>query len=243
MAQNKRNPRGGQDPAAGAASTADDNREAAAGAAASNGRADAGRPGADPTTPTLKLLTAAKRSHDHKRGARGLSRQLDISLRGTPIPEVYFRIWPDAADEYPVALLKASADSERKEIYVVSGEIAELPYIVDRARDAKLIPCITTTGRLYVWVMTIPNQADRMGFRVHAALQRVAEAARRAWIMISWDNNGLHVHDPKEPITDEPRWPEGQSLEEIYEIALHGAFIDRPDHPVIRQFNTISREA
>src|SRR5262245_4675954 len=91
--------------------------------ASSNGRAPAPNrrkastpktdPGAGAKPPTSKLLSAAKRVRDFKREGRGLTRQLDIQLRLTPIPEIPFRVWPNRDDEYPVAILRIKTAEDR----------------------------------------------------------------------------------------------------------------------------------
>jgi hypothetical protein len=187
------------------------------------------------------LLSAARRARDYKREGRGPSRQLEIQLRHTPISGVYFRIWPNPDDEYPVAILKVKDDGDRREVYILSEGVAGLPHVVPKVRDGKLVACVTSTGKVYVWAKTIPDPADRMGFRIHDALERVGEEARKSWIMINWDP-ALTIETPRKPIEDEPRWPSGQGLEEIFDIAIRGAFIDDPDHPVIRRLDTIARE-
>jgi hypothetical protein len=199
-------------------------------------------PGNRSKSPTSTLLSAAKRARDFKREGRGPSRQLDIQLRPTPISGVYFRVWPNPDDEYPVAILKVKTDDDRKEVFILSAEIADLPHVAPKVRDASLIPCVTSTGRVYVWAKTIPDPADRLGFRIFDALARAGEEARKRWIMISWDSGALTIEDPRKPIEDDPRWPSGQTIEEIFEIAIRGVFIDDPDHPVIRRLDTIARE-
>jgi hypothetical protein len=187
-------------------------------------------------------LSAARRARDYKREGRTSSRQLDIPLRLTPISGVYFRAWPDPEGEYPVAILKVKNDQDRNEVYILTAEIAELPHIGPRVRDATLVPCVTSTGRVFVWAKAVADPDDRMGFRIHAALERVGEEARKRWVMVSWDSGALAMEEPRTPIEDEPSWPTGQTLEEIYEIAIRAVFIDDPNHPVIRRLDTITRE-
>ena len=68
------------------------------------------------------------------------------------------------------------------------------------------------------------------------------EAARVGWVMIEWEG-GLRIHEPLEPIKDEPRWPGGQGPDEMIELAIRGSYIQDANHPVIRGLNTTSREA
>jgi hypothetical protein len=133
-------------------------------------------------------------------------------------------------------------DDDRKEVYILSPEVADLPHVAPKVRDASLVPCVTSTGRIFVWAKTIPDPGDRLGFRIFDALARAGEEARKGWVMISWDNGALTIEEPRTPIEEEPRWPSGQTLEEIFEIAIRGIFIDDLEHPVIRQLDTIARE-
>jgi hypothetical protein len=197
--------------------------------------------GADESPPTSKLLSAAKRAQEFKRTGRGLTRQLDIQLRGTPISGVPFRTWPNPDEEFPVAILKVKNDSDQREVYILSAEVAGLPHVAPKARDASLVPCVTSTGKVFVWAKTYPDPSDRMGFRIYDALARAGEIARKTWILLNWDTGSLSVEEPTEPIED-PKWPNGQGLDEIFEVAIRGAFISDPDHPVIRKLNTIVRK-
>jgi hypothetical protein len=197
-------------------------------------------PGSKP--PTSKLLSAARRARDFKKEGRGPSRQLDIQLRSTPISGVYFRAWPNPDEEYPVAILKVKNDDDRKDVFILTAEVADLPHVAPKVRDASLVPCVTCLGRLYIWARIVPDPSDRLGYRIFDALARAGEEARKRWIMISWDSGALTIEEPRVPIEEEPRWPSGQTLNEIFEIAIRGVFIDDANHPAIRRLDTIARE-
>jgi hypothetical protein len=132
-------------------------------------------------------------------------------------------------------------EEDRKEVYILSEEIANLHYVAPKVRNADLVPCITTTGRVSVWARTTPDPNDRLTFGMFSALARAGEEARKRWVLISWDTGSLTIEEPMEPIEEEPRWPTGQPLDEIYEIAIRPVFIDSADHPVIRRCNTVRR--
>jgi hypothetical protein len=191
--------------------------------------------------PTSKLLSAARRARDFKQEGRGVTRQLDITLRPTPIPDIYFRAWPNPDQEHPVAILKVKTDDERKEVYILSAEVADLPHVALKARSATLVPCVTSTGRVFVWARTEPDPADKLTFRMFSALEQICEEARKRWVLINW-SPVLSICEPRVPIEEEPKWPSGQPLDEIFEIAIRGAFIDDPNHPVIRALDMITRE-
>lgn len=190
---------------------------------------------------TSKLLNAAKRARDFKLEGRGATRQLDIALRPTPLAEIYFRVWPNPDEELPVAILKVKTDNDRKEVYVLSAEVADLPHVAIKVRSASLVPCVTSTGRVFVWARTDPDPADRLTFRMFSALEQIGKEARKRWVLINWDPV-LSMGEPRVPIEEEPKWPNGQSLEEIFEIAIRGAWIDDPNHKVIRALDMIMRE-
>jgi hypothetical protein len=59
-----------------------------------------------------------------------------------------------------------------------------------------------------------------LSFRVYDALARAGEEARKCWISISWDNGVLTLNYQRQSIEEEPRWPSGQNLDEIFEIAI-----------------------
>jgi hypothetical protein len=216
--------------------------------ATGNGRAESVidaldlQPAADPKPPTADLLSAARRAHNYKREGRGLSRQLDVQLLGTPPPGIYFMCWPNPDDEEPVTILRVKSDSDRKELFLVSDEIARLPYVVDKVREGFLALCITSIGRLFCWARTTPDPADRLAYRTFDALQRAGEMARKKWILLNWDLGVLSVEEPRQPIEQEPAWPTGQSLREIYNLAIKDSLVTNPEHAVIRKLDTIRKE-
>jgi hypothetical protein len=103
---------------------------------------------------------------------------------------------------------------------------------------------VNCAGRAFIWVKTTPDPDDSFGYRIYAALDRACEIARKKWIALSWDTGALSVVEPRpdNEIKEEPHWPTGQTLEELYELAIKTAFIDNPNHPVIRRLDTISHE-
>src|SRR5262249_49078023 len=144
--------------------------------------------GGGPRSPTSKLLSAARRVRDYQKESQGATRQLDIPLRHTPPSEVFFRVWSNPEDEFEVALLRVKDAQGRGEVYLLSPEVADLPLIAPKVRDGRLVPGITSTGGVFVWAMSVPDPNDRMGYRVHAALERVAKEARKGWVSLSWNN-------------------------------------------------------
>jgi hypothetical protein len=181
---------------------------------------------ADDGPATLKLLDEARRGRDLKKKARAGGRQLDIELRNTPISEVFFRAWADEDDYAQVSVLKSKSDGNRTEVYVLSPAVLDLPRVAAKAVDVTLVPCITSTGQIFVWAVTESASATRFSKKQCEALERVLEAARRDWVMISWEN-GLRIHDPDpdEPLEDPATWPTRQGPGEMIELAISGAYI------------------
>jgi hypothetical protein len=223
-----------------------DNGTVEATAAAPGATATTSRPAteevASSPSSTSALLSAARRVRDYKREGRGLSRQLDIAApRTTPQTGVIFRAWPDPGADYPVCVLRVKTDDDRKEDYILAPDIADLSYVAPRVRNADLVACVTTTGKVFVWAVIDPDPGNRLAYRTYAALARVCEEARKGWVSITWEP-ALTIHLPRTPIEEEARWPDGQTLEEMLEISMRASYIDSKDHPVIRALDTIGRE-
>jgi hypothetical protein len=196
---------------------------------------DASQPGDD--SPVDRLLKGARRTRKYRKEGARLYRRMEIELRNTPYPGVPFRAWPKEEDYFEAAILRPATAGGRKDLYIVHDDIAGLPYVASKVREGLCIPCITSTGKLFVWAMSLSDGTDRGGNKVFKALEDVARAARTRYVSINWENNDLVLEEPLEPI-DEPEWPSGQSLKEIYYLAFKDNFITTADHDEIKRLNT-----
>jgi hypothetical protein len=186
------------------------------------------------------LVMQARRSRDYNQEGAVKVRVVDVALYNSPKQEWLFRAWPDEKDYLPVATIRVDRGVDRKETYVVTEEVAGLPFLAGRVRDADLVPCITSKGMVFVWSVTVPNPDDRFGYRNHSAMRRILDEARGRWVSIRWANGKPSLAIPKVEIA-EPHWPD-QPCSEIYELALKDRLISDPASDVIRELDRIIRE-
>src|SRR5262249_41835468 len=149
-------------------------------------------------------------------------RQMDIDLKSPPQSELLFRAWPDVEDYEEVTLLKVKDDRERKHLYILGPAVADLDHVVAKARPGRLIPCVTRTGRVFVWALPDPIQDDNLTFGMLCGLADICEKARTTWVGVGWNPKVCEVKPP-EPIDEEARWPSGQRPEEWCRLAMRSA--------------------
>jgi hypothetical protein len=194
-----------------------------------------GQPGAAESPPTDDLLARARRTRDHRKEGARSRRQLDIKLRSTPPSTVFFRSWPDPADEEPVFLLKTKDDDERKQAWLVPPDIAELDHVAPHVREALLTPIITRTGLIYVWARVLADPGDAFTFAMYQGLELIYEASLDRFIAVAWDQGKVCIIDPDAPDRSEPSWPVGQTPAEMFRLAIKRVLIVDPDHVEIRR--------
>jgi hypothetical protein len=185
------------------------------------------------------LVTLARRTRNYTHEGAVKRREVDVSLR-SPKQDWIFQAWPNEADYLPVGLLKVDRGDDRKEPFVVTESIADLPFLAGRVRDADLVGCITSKGMVFVWPVPVPNPDDHFGFRTHSAMRRILDEARGRWVSILWVYGKPSLAIPKVKIA-EPHWPD-QPWPEIYELALKDNLISDPDSDVIRELDRDVRE-
>jgi hypothetical protein len=191
--------------------------------------------------PTASLAARAKRTRNYTAEGGTRDRQMEVSLRPTPYPRVFFRAWPDREDYWEVAIYRPPSEGDRdRPTFILDPSVADVPFVSDKVKDGLLVPCITTNRKVFIWAFTIPNPDERMAFRIHEPLERVLEVARSEWVAIDW--NPLRLLKPRKPITAQPKWPNGQSLDELFSTALRAVYIDSVDHTEIRKLDTIAEE-
>jgi hypothetical protein len=196
-------------------------------------------PEPDGKPPTSRILSIARKVENFKAG-KGLSRQLDISLMTSPKAKTWFMAWPDEADYLDVFLLRVKHDDWTKEIFIVTEEIATLPHMVENVIAARLIPCLSSTGTVFVWAQAIPDPDDKATYRLYEAMRKGGVIAREGWTKILWQP--FRVETPADPAAVTPRqWPSGQTPLEWYDLATRPYIIDDPKHPVIESFRAIER--
>jgi hypothetical protein len=201
---------------------------------------ESGVPAPAETLPKAKsLLEQARRPKNYAATGKGPTRQIQIDVMNPP-SEVPFRSWPDENDYLPIAILKTKTGGGEKQVLLLAADVAEGLAGDSRLKDALLVPCITSTGKLFIYPMIVPNPAERMGFKSHKAMAFGCEKARTAWASFEWANGALSLGSPKvDP--GEPQWPTGQSLDEIYEIALEGVLITDPNDATLKALDRTVR--
>jgi hypothetical protein len=181
-------------------------------------------------------LSAARRAKDYREYRISANRQLDISLVSTPPSGILFAVWENPEDEVKVAILKLKNEQGRKEQYLLTPEVAGLRHVTEHVRHATLVPIITPGSVIYVWCREEPDPAgNEMVCRHCDAMETLAGLARKRWVILSWDTGKPVVYTPQRPPGWPPKWPTGQSLEEMCELAIKRLLIDTVDHSVIER--------
>jgi hypothetical protein len=203
-------------------------------------------PGADgqptePETPTTRtpkrttrrILEGARREVKIVKEGKGKTRQPDISLRGTPLPDCPFRAWPKEEDYFPVYLLKKVKGEKTKSLHIIDPKIVEEDVHVRRCViDARLVPCLDASGRVYVWVQPELDPTDS-NYKMQKNLEEVRLGAVDEWTEIHWlDGFQIEIRTPLDQDFDAD-WPTGQLPSEWQELAIEPYYIDDPNHPEI----------
>jgi hypothetical protein len=190
-----------------------------------------------PESPVEKLLAGARRIRDYRREGAKLVRTTEIPLRATPYAGIPFRSWPYLEDYFGCYILRPAKADGPKDIFIVKTDVAMLPFVRPKVRLGQLVPCLTSSGKLFVWGMTLSDPADKGGAKVFKALEEIAEYTRTTgWASVTWDP--MRMETPCEPI-DEPDWSSDQPLDEIYYLAMKDMYITSPDHEEIKKLNTV----
>jgi hypothetical protein len=191
--------------------------------------------------PTASLAARAKRTRNYKTEGGTWTRQMGIQLRGTPYPRVFFRAWPDREDYWEVAIYRPPPEGDRdRPTFILDPSVADVPFVSNKVKDGLLVPCITTNHKVFIWAFTIPNPDERMAYRIHEPLERVLEEARSEWVAVDW--NPLRLIKPRIPIKAQPKWPNGQALDELFSTALRAVYIDNVEHAEIQKLDTTAEE-
>jgi hypothetical protein len=186
-----------------------------------------------PKRTTLRLLEAARREVKIVKEGKGKTRQPDISLRWTPLPDCPFRAWPDEGDYSDIYLLRKVKGERTKSIHVVAPRIVEEDIHVRKCIiEARLVPCLDSTGQVYVWAQP---DLDPTGsnYKMQKNLEEVRLSAVEEWTILHWlDGFRIEIQIPDLQDFD-AEWPTGQLPQEWQELAIEPYYVDNPDHPEI----------
>jgi hypothetical protein len=142
----------------------------------------------------------------------------------------FVRVHPDHVLD---TLVMEQDDGMDRECYLVAPEVQHL--VLPELRRTRLFVAITKRGTVFLWPVKLPtDDSDRIRRVSDTALQG-AEQAKTLWTKLVWnrDLGGYELLRAKGDL-GEPQWPE-KSFRDLLEIAFRHNFIDRDDHPVIRE--------
>jgi hypothetical protein len=212
-------------------------------------------PGADgqptePETPTtrtpkwttLRLLERAKKKVEIVREGKGKTRQPDISLRWTPIPDCPFRVWPDEGDYSDVFyVLRKTKGEKTKSIKVIAPDVVEGDIYVRRCIvEVHLVPCLEGTGGVYIWSQPVLDPTHS-NYKMQRNLETVRAAAVKEWTILHWLDGFKMQIEALEYQNLDADWPTGQSPGEWQELAIEPYWVDDPDDPDILECHTKKR--
>ena len=130
---------------------------------------------------------------------------------------------------------------DNKEFYLVMPAVAvELP---SEFRLFTIYTAINRQGTLFLWPVRLPGPDGRQNERWRSA-HEAAALATKGWVRIS-SNMNLGAYEIRVAASAmlEPEWPPEYSFRDLLSIGFRDRFIDRPDHPVIRQLRGLARDA
>jgi hypothetical protein len=212
-------------------------------------------PGADgqptePETPTTRtpkrttsrILKAARKKVEIVREGKGKTRQPDISLRWTPLPECPFRVWPNEEDYSDVFYMLRKTKGERtRSIHIIAPDIVEGDiYVRRRIIEVHLIPCLEGSGGVYIWSQPVLDPAHS-NYKMQKNLETVRQSAVGEWTILRWLDGFKIEYETLTHQDLDADWPTGQLPEEWQELAIEPYWIEDPDDPEILECHTKGR--
>lgn len=183
----------------------------------------------DPASPSSVLDLRLTQNFHEVAAGRPVRTHIPVEK---PPKSSFFRISTDESHCISLCIL----DSSRlggSGVYAVAAEVAAL--INDQVRNVKLHMAVTPQGALYFVPVPLPGPDGRTN-PWHISLARAVEMAKTSWIRLS-ANQPAGSYDVFEAIGQlpEPKWPGGESFEELLEIAFRDRLITSADHPLVQQ--------
>jgi hypothetical protein len=196
-----------------------------------------------------EMLSMARRVKEYKSEVVPLGRQMDFTLKGSVLTGIYFQTWANPADDYPVAVIRPKNDSDRKEVYILHPDVAELEHVKPHVLDGTLRLVITVSGTIYVWVIIEADPlGNKMAWTHYQNMLRVEGISRRGWVLVEWgsktDANSsgqkMTIYEPtpeEKAIFQPPMWYRlGQPITEAYWAAIQPHFITDRNHAELRRY-------
>lgn len=148
---------------------------------------------------------------------------------GKPAKQEFFQVHADASYRLETAAIRLK---EKGEVYLVARSLwSELaPEIV----RMMLFMAITRQGLPFIWPIQLPGP-DGKHHEAHQVQLTTAMKAMGTWMRIAWNDEtrGYDVLQAGLQLSP-PKWPD-KSFEEILKLAFKDRYIDRIDHPVLKE--------
>jgi hypothetical protein len=146
----------------------------------------------------------------------------------------FFRVHP--SDEYtvPCMLVMERDTGSDTESYLVTPAVQHL--VSTELRQVRLFTAINKRGTVFLWPVKLPNDDNDRIRRIADTALQCAEQAKTLWVKMRWERDlGGYAMQRATGDLGEPQWPD-KSLRDLLELAFQHNLVDRPDHPVIREF-------
>jgi hypothetical protein len=152
-----------------------------------------------------------------------------------PSKQDYIRVHPSPEFRADVALLELNDDHET---YLLTPAMAqELP---GEFHMARVYTVINRQNVLFLWPVKLPGPDGRQ-LEWHRSAAKAAEIGKTKWIRVS-PNMSLRAYEIFEAgrVHGDPVWPEGVTLQGLFDIAFRDYFVNRLDHPVIQRLRGLT---
>jgi hypothetical protein len=147
-----------------------------------------------------------------------------------PNKQEFIRVHPDL--EYradPIAIIELEDDGEA---YLVTPNMAA--DLQNEVRYVTLFTAINRQGVLFLWPVKLGTGGARV-LEWYRSAREAAEKCMTGWHRVAANMNlGAYEMTPATKKHPDPEWPTA-SFPELLRIAFRDRFIDRLDHPVVRQ--------
>ena len=146
----------------------------------------------------------------------------------------FVRVHPGAEYTVPCMYLMERDTGSETESYLVAPEVQHL--VSTELRQVRLLTTINKRGTVFLWPIKLPGDDSGRFRRISDTALQCAEQAKALWVKVRWDADlGGYAMQRATGNLGEPQWPD-KSMRDLLELAFRHNLIDRPDHPVIREF-------
>jgi hypothetical protein len=160
----------------------------------------------------------------------GIKKPLLTVLVDKPNRSWFFRSHPSADYRLTTYLIEDGRDR-----YLIAPALHEELQTEPNCKLKLLATCISRQKVTLLWPLTLPQEGGGRGDNWHRSAMEALEMSTRRWIRVvaNMDLGANEVFEASGQLS-EPEWPQ-ESFAEILRIAFKDKFIDRLDHPILRQ--------